>query len=726
MQRVLVANRGEIALRAIRACRRLGYESLAVFSSADANSPHRWAADHAICIGPPAAAASYLNAAALLETAIAMGCDAIYPGYGFLAENSTFVERCNEAGLTFIGPDSECISRMGDKVTARQTAAAIGIPIVPGSEQGFTSAGPAHAVASDLGFPLLLKASGGGGGRGMRVATGGEDFIAQFEQASVEAKAAFGNPEIYLERFFPQVRHIEIQVFGDHHGNHVHLGERDCSVQRRHQKLVEESPSPALDQPTRECMAEAAVALIKALNYVNAGTVEFIFDPASGKFFFIEMNTRIQVEHPVTEMVTGIRPCDRAVSGCRRRKALVWLDILRGTGGDRIPYQRGRRSARLPARAGHSQRAGARRADATFVSTATRMKTMPCRLTTIPCWPSSLSRGPIGVAAMEVAKIGTGSVSGVRTRDHRSVPCAASATVRNLRAVRSIRVGSRTTWQVGDASDGWQTNHQPGRRDIARCAPVPVGDAHDNGNDGGSGAHASTALGLRQSISLVGAVFDVCVRYLREDPLGANAHPQRLGQADAADRDDARPEPVHVRVLSGRYCRTNGGKNIRQRHPISHALRRPQRYAQHAGAGTCRQKGRPLYRWRGRCTRSVPSIPTTTYARKTRELVSLGVDAVYIKDPSGLSDARTSADTRACAQGRLRHVYPFICTRIALQGLAPYTACRAVGLGVDVVHTATSALANGASHPATEWFVENIRRDGFNVPVDLRPVDESC
>ncbi|MFZ1211108.1 MAG: acetyl-CoA carboxylase biotin carboxylase subunit, partial [Pseudolabrys sp.] len=208
--------------------------------------------------------------------------------------------------LTFIGPDSECISRMGDKVTARQTAAAIGIPIVPGSEQGFTSAGPAHAVASDLGFPLLLKASGGGGGRGMRVATGGEDFIAQFEQASVEAKAAFGNPEIYLERFFPQVRHIEIQVFGDHHGNHVHLGERDCSVQRRHQKLVEESPSPALDQPTRECMAEVAVALIKALNYVNAGTVEFIFDPASGKFFFIEMNTRIQVEHPVTEMVTGI------------------------------------------------------------------------------------------------------------------------------------------------------------------------------------------------------------------------------------------------------------------------------------------------------------------------------------------------------------------------------------------------------------------------------------
>ena len=305
MQRVLVANRGEIALRAIRACRQLGHQSIAVFSSADTNSPHRWAADHAVCIGPPSAAASYLNVGALLETAIAMKCDAIYPGYGFLAENSAFVESCNEAGLTFIGPDSDCISRMGDKVAARRTAAAIGIPLVPGSDQGFTVANDASATAADLGFPLLLKASGGGGGRGMRVVTAPENFAAQFEQASAEAKAAFGNPEIYLERFFPEVRHIEIQVFGDRHGNYVHLGERDCSVQRRHQKLVEESPSPVLDQKTRERMAEAAVALIKALNYVNAGTVEFIFDPESGKFFFIEMNTRIQVEHPVTEMVTG-------------------------------------------------------------------------------------------------------------------------------------------------------------------------------------------------------------------------------------------------------------------------------------------------------------------------------------------------------------------------------------------------------------------------------------
>ncbi|HKA77310.1 MAG TPA: acetyl-CoA carboxylase biotin carboxylase subunit [Pseudolabrys sp.] len=305
MRRVLVANRGEIALRAIRACRQLGLESLAVYSSADANSSHRWAADRAICIGPPPATASYLNAAALLETAGAMKCDAVYPGYGFLAENGAFAERCSEAGLKFIGPSGECIFRMGDKVAARQTAAAIGIPVVPGSEHGFISSGPAELAARDLGFPVLLKASGGGGGRGMRIVTSAATFHAQFEQASAEALAAFGNAEVYLERFFPQVRHIEIQVFGDQYGNYAHLGERDCSVQRRHQKLVEESPSPALDQVTRTRMAEAAVALTKALDYVNAGTVEFIFDPTSGQFFFIEMNTRIQVEHPVTEMVTG-------------------------------------------------------------------------------------------------------------------------------------------------------------------------------------------------------------------------------------------------------------------------------------------------------------------------------------------------------------------------------------------------------------------------------------
>lgn len=305
MKRVLIANRGEIALRAIRTCRQLSLESVAVYSSADANSAHRFAADKAVCIGPPPPKASYLSVGTLIETAHALKCDAIYPGYGFLAENSAFAQRCAEEDLIFIGPDSECIAQMGDKVSARQAAAKVGIPVVPGSEHGFTCAEAASPISREIGYPQLLKASGGGGGRGMRVVERPEEFVSQFEQATAEAQAAFGNGEIYLERFFPRVRHIEIQVFGDTHGNYVHLGERDCSVQRRHQKLIEESPSPVISDATRKEMAEAAVALIRALKYVNAGTIEFIYDTASEKFFFIEMNTRIQVEHPVTEIVTG-------------------------------------------------------------------------------------------------------------------------------------------------------------------------------------------------------------------------------------------------------------------------------------------------------------------------------------------------------------------------------------------------------------------------------------
>lgn len=293
---------------------------MAVYSSADANSSHRWAADHAVCIGPPPPQASYLNAAALIETATATKCDAVYPGYGFLAENAKFAQLCVENDLNFVGPGSECIGRMGDKVAARQAAASIGVPVVPGSEGGFTKVEEAEAVAGKIGYPQLLKASGGGGGRGMRVVNRPEDFKTRFEQASAEAQAAFNNGEIYLERFFPQVRHIEIQVFGDKHGNYVHLGERDCSVQRRHQKLIEESPSPIINETTRREMAEAAVAIIRALKYVNAGTIEFIYDAAGGKFFFIEMNTRIQVEHPVTEIVTGtdlIREQFRVAAGER-------------------------------------------------------------------------------------------------------------------------------------------------------------------------------------------------------------------------------------------------------------------------------------------------------------------------------------------------------------------------------------------------------------------------
>ncbi len=305
MRRVLIANRGEIALRAIRTCRRLGLESIAVHSSADGNSPHLWAADHAVCIGPPPPKASYLNAAALIEVACACQCDAVYPGYGFLAEDAAFAARCAQTDLIFIGPSPEIIAQMGDKAAARRTAAALGIPVVPGSNQSFTLAAEAKPRADAIGYPLLLKASAGGGGRGMRIVAEAGAFAELFDQATAEAEAAFGRRDVYLERFFPKVRHIEIQVFGDMHGNYAQLGERDCSVQRRHQKLVEEAPSPVLDKSVRRAMADAAMTLISALNYVNAGTVEFIYEVESARFFFIEMNTRIQVEHPVTEMVTG-------------------------------------------------------------------------------------------------------------------------------------------------------------------------------------------------------------------------------------------------------------------------------------------------------------------------------------------------------------------------------------------------------------------------------------
>ncbi len=306
MKRVLVANRGEIALRAVRAARKVGLETVAACSEADRNSPHVWAADRSVCIGPAPASLSYLNGSALIEAARGTGCDAIYPGYGFLSEKSAFAAACREEGLTFIGPSPEAIGMMGDKVEARLAAERNGVPVVPGSQQGFTDAQAAAPVADKIGYPLLLKASGGGGGRGMRVASGPQEFAALFAQASAEAASAFGNPEIYLERFFARVRHIEIQVFGDSHGNAIHLWERDCSIQRRHQKLVEEAPSPVLDGAIRKQMAEAATALIRNIKYEGAGTIEFIYDMDSGRWFFIEMNTRIQVEHPVTEEIFGV------------------------------------------------------------------------------------------------------------------------------------------------------------------------------------------------------------------------------------------------------------------------------------------------------------------------------------------------------------------------------------------------------------------------------------
>lgn len=305
MKRVLIANRGEIALRAVRVCRALGLETVAAYSVADSGSPHVWAADRAVRIGAPSPSQSYLNAGALIAAAQGTGCDVVYPGYGFLSENSVFAAQCREAGLTFVGPAPETIAMMGDKAEARRTAIRLGLPVVPGSEGCFTEALAALAAARQIGFPVLLKASAGGGGRGMRVAADAASFNALFAQASAEAGSAFGNPEIYLERFFPRVRHVEIQVFGDSRGNIVHLWERDCSVQRRHQKLVEEAPSPVLSDARRHEIASAAEALARGVGYQGAGTVEFIYDPDSDRAFFIEMNTRIQVEHPVTEMLTG-------------------------------------------------------------------------------------------------------------------------------------------------------------------------------------------------------------------------------------------------------------------------------------------------------------------------------------------------------------------------------------------------------------------------------------
>lgn len=305
MKRVLIANRGEIALRAVRACRTLDLESVSVYSTADASAPHVWSATEAVCIGPAPSAKSYLDASALLHVALERGCDAVYPGYGFLSENADFADRCAQEGLTFIGPDADTIRIMGDKAEARRTAMKFDVPVVPGSEAAFTDVDEARKEAAVIGFPILIKASAGGGGRGMRIVQNEEDFDSLFIQASREAQQAFGDASMYLERLVSNVRHIEVQVFGDGKGNVLHLGERDCSVQRRHQKLVEESPSPVLTGKEREEILASAVRLAKGVRYKGAGTVEFIFDPSTREAYFIEMNTRIQVEHPVTEMLVG-------------------------------------------------------------------------------------------------------------------------------------------------------------------------------------------------------------------------------------------------------------------------------------------------------------------------------------------------------------------------------------------------------------------------------------
>ncbi len=304
-KKILIANRGEIALRIVRACREMGIRSVAVYSTADRDALHVRFADEAVCIGPPPGRDSYLNIPRLIAAAEITNAEAVHPGYGFLAENASFAEICTSSNLTFIGPTPAMITSMGDKASAKDTMRAAGVPVVPGSDGLLDSVEAAHAAAEIAGYPVILKATAGGGGKGMRVVTAPDEMAKAFQAAGTEAQASFSNGGVYLEKFVEEPRHVEIQVMGDRNGRVVALGERDCSVQRRHQKLIEESPSPAVDPDLRRRMGEAAVKGAEAVNYVGAGTIEFLLDK-HGKFYFMEMNTRIQVEHPVTEAVLGI------------------------------------------------------------------------------------------------------------------------------------------------------------------------------------------------------------------------------------------------------------------------------------------------------------------------------------------------------------------------------------------------------------------------------------
>ncbi len=304
-KKILIANRGEIALRVIRACKEMGIKTVAVHSTADANSLHVRFADQSVCIGPPKSSDSYLNVPSIISAAEITDTEAIHPGYGFLAENASFAEVCNSTGIRFIGPSPESIKLMGDKAKARETAQKAGVPVLPGSNGVVTEESSAIEIARELGFPVIVKAAAGGGGKGMRVVMEEADFANAFVMAQAEALAAFSNADVYIEKYILQPRHIEIQIISDEKGNSVYLGERECSIQRRHQKLIEEAPSVIIDEGLRRQMGEMAVAIAKMVRYRNAGTIEFLMDE-NKNFYFMEMNTRIQVEHPVTEMVTGI------------------------------------------------------------------------------------------------------------------------------------------------------------------------------------------------------------------------------------------------------------------------------------------------------------------------------------------------------------------------------------------------------------------------------------
>jgi acetyl-CoA carboxylase biotin carboxylase subunit len=302
--KILIANRGEIALRVVRACREMGIASVAVHSTADADAMHVRMADEAICIGPPPSSASYLSFPAIISACEITGAQAIHPGYGFLSENAAFVQAVEDHGITFIGPTAEHIRIMGDKITAKETAKALGIPVVPGSDGGVPTLVDARRIAAEVGYPVIIKATAGGGGRGMKVAhTEGEIDMA-FQTARSESKAAFGNDEVYIEKYLTTPRHIEIQVFGDGKGGAVHLGERDCSLQRRHQKVLEEAPGPVITEEERARIGKVCADAMSKIKYIGAGTIEFLYE--NGSFYFIEMNTRLQVEHPVTEAIFGV------------------------------------------------------------------------------------------------------------------------------------------------------------------------------------------------------------------------------------------------------------------------------------------------------------------------------------------------------------------------------------------------------------------------------------
>jgi len=303
--KILIANRGEIALRIIRACKELGIKTVAVYSDVDCEALHVKLADESVCIGPAASAKSYLNIKSIISAAEVSDADAIHPGYGFLSENAEFAEICANCGITFIGPTADNIRLMGDKIAARQSVTEVGVPILPGTKEGVDSVERAQEIAAEIGFPVIIKATAGGGGKGMKVVHSPASLPNAFATARAEANASFGNPDVYIEKFCERPRHVEIQILADKHGNVIHLGERDCSIQRRHQKLIEEAPCPVLDPKTRKKMGDCAVAATKAVGYTSVGTMEFLLD-ANGDFFFMEMNTRVQVEHPVTEMITGV------------------------------------------------------------------------------------------------------------------------------------------------------------------------------------------------------------------------------------------------------------------------------------------------------------------------------------------------------------------------------------------------------------------------------------